>query len=110
MYPKSTEIEINITLLLLILEEEEILDIIKSLNNKSTGPCSIPLKLSLIISDIIIIPLCHLINMSWDTGTYPDKLKIVKVISIHKGGCTQDLNNILPIFIYLLRKILYYIS
>ena len=28
---------------------------------------------------------------------YPDKLKIVKVIPIHKGGCTQDLNNFRPI-------------
>ena len=37
--------------------DEEVLDIIKSLNNKSTGPCNIPLKLLLIISDIIIIPL-----------------------------------------------------
>ena len=73
------------------------MDIIKALNNKSTGPCSIPLKLLLIISDIIIIPLCYLINVSLDTGTYPDKLKIVKVIPIDKGGCTQDLNNFRPI-------------
>ena len=35
--------------------------------------------------------------MSLSTGTYLDKLKIVKVIPIHKGGCTQDLNNFRPI-------------
>ena len=35
--------------------------------------------------------------MSLSTGTYPDKLKIVEVIPIHKGGCTQDLNNFRPI-------------
>ena len=35
--------------------------------------------------------------MSLDTGIYPDKLKIVKVIPIHKGGSTQDLNNFRPI-------------
>ena len=35
--------------------------------------------------------------MSLDTGTYPDKLKIVKVIPIHKRDCTQDLNNFRPI-------------
>ena len=39
------------------IDEGEIMDIIKALNNKSTGPSSIPLKLLLIISDIIIIPL-----------------------------------------------------
>ena len=35
--------------------------------------------------------------MSLSTGTYPDKLKIVEVMPIHKGGCTQDLNNFGPI-------------
>ena len=35
--------------------------------------------------------------MSLDTGIYPDKLKIIKVRPIHKGGCTQDLNNFQPI-------------
>ena len=72
-------------------------DIINSLSNKSTGIHSIPLNLLIIIMDIIIIPLCFIINMSLSTGTYPDKLKIVKVIPIHKGGCTQDLNNFRPI-------------
>ena len=35
--------------------------------------------------------------VSLGTGIYPDKLKIVKVIPIHKGGSTQDLNNFQPI-------------
>ena len=34
--------------------------------------------------------------MSLSTGNYPDKLKLVKVIPIHKGGSTQDLNNFRP--------------
>ena len=37
--------------------------------------------------------------MSFSSGYYPDKLKIVKVIPIHKGGSTQDLNNFRPISI-----------
>ena len=44
--------------------------------------------------------------MSLSTGTYPDKLKIVKVIPIHKGGCTQDLNNFRPILL-LIEKIIH---
>ena len=69
------------------IDEGEIMDIIKALNNKSSGPCSIPLKLLLIISDIIIISLCHLIKMSLDTGTYPDKLiLIINEIYVHKVG------------------------
>ena len=35
--------------------------------------------------------------MSFLTGVYPNLLKIVKVIPIHKGGSTQDVNNYRPI-------------
>ena len=50
-----------------------------------------------IIPDLIILPLAHIINMSFVTGVYPELLKIVKVIPIHKGGFTQDVNNYRPI-------------
>ena len=83
--------------LIAFISNEEVLDIINSLSDKATGPSSIPLKLLLLISDLIVIPLSHIINMSLSTGNYPDKLKLVKVIPIHKGGSTQDLNNFRPI-------------
>ena len=67
---------------------EEVLEIIKSLPNKATGPSSIPLKLLHIIADLIVFPLCHIINMSFSKGVFPEKLKIVKVIPLHKGGST----------------------
>ena len=73
---------------------EEILDIINSLENKSTGPSSIPLKMLSVIPDLIILPSAYIINLSFLTGECPDLLKIVKVIPIHKGGSTQDINNI----------------
>ena len=79
------------------VSNEEILDIINSLENKSTGPSSIPLKLLSLIPDLIILPLAYIINMSFITGEYPNLLKIVKVIPIHKGGSTQDVNNYRPI-------------
>ena len=75
----------------------EVLDIINSLENKSTGPSSIPLRMLSIIPDLIILPLAHIIKMSIVTGVYPDLLKIVKVIPIHKGGSSQDINNYRPI-------------
>ena len=76
-----------------------IIDIIDSLENKSTGPSSIPLKLLSLIPDLIIIPLASIINfnMSLQSGVYPDLLKLVKVIPIHKGGSTQEVNNYRPI-------------
>ena len=73
------------------------LEIINTLENKSTGPASIPVKLLKLIPDLIIVPLCKLINLSFISGSFPDPLKIVKVIPIHKNGSTQDMNNYRPI-------------
>ena len=77
------------------ISNEEVLEIIKSLKNKSTGPSSIPLNLLQIVADLIIFPLCHIINMSFSKGIFPEKLRKVK--PLHKGGSTQDLNNFRPI-------------
>ena len=74
------------------ISNKEILVIISLLENKSTGPSCIHLKLLLLILDLISIPLAYIINMSGLTGEYPDSLKLVKVIPIHKGGSTQDVN------------------
>ena len=60
--------------------------------NKSSGHSSIPLNILSVIPDLIILPLAHIINMSLLTGVYPDLINIVKVIPIHKGGSTQDIN------------------
>ena len=79
------------------LSNEEILDIIHSLENKSSGHSSIPLKMLPVIPDLIILQLAHIISMPFLTGVYPDLLKIAKVILIHKGGSTQDINNYRPI-------------
>ena len=76
---------------------EKVLDVINLLQNKSSGPYSIPFKLLMLIPDLLIIPLAHIINMSFNTGVYPDLLKIVKVIPFHKGGSTQEVNNFRPI-------------
>ena len=43
------------------------------------------------------MPLAFVINLSFQNGEYPNLLKIVKVIPIHKGGSTQDINNYRPI-------------
>ena len=50
------------------VSNEEVLDIINSLENKSTGPSSIPLRMLSIIPDLIISPLAGIIKMSIVTG------------------------------------------
>ena len=65
--------------------------------NKSSGPASIPLYLLKLAADLIVIPLCYIINISFSTGVFPDVLKVAKVIPLHKGGSTQLVNNFRPI-------------
>ena len=79
------------------ISDEEVIEIINSLKNKATGPTSIPLNLLLLVTDLIVFPLCQIINLSFSKGLFPGKLKIVKVVPLHKGGSTQDLNNFRPI-------------
>ena len=92
------------------ISNEEVLDIVNSLSNKATGPYSVPLKLLILISDLIIIPLCYIINMPLFSGIYPDKLKIVKLyqsikVAPHKISIIFVLFLYCPSLIKLLRKL-----
>ena len=87
----------RINLVIAHISNEEILEVINSLDNKSSGPSSIPVNLLSLIPDLIIMPLSFIINLSLRIGVFPDLPKIVKVIPIHKGGSTQDINNYRPI-------------
>ena len=53
-------------------------------NNKACGPNSIPNKIFHLIKQIIAEPLADIINLSFTTGIYIDKLKVAKVIPIFK--------------------------
>ena len=79
------------------ISEQEVLDIINGFQNKGSGPASIPLDMLKLVADIIVVPLCYIINLSFSTGIFPDALKIAKVIPLHKGGSTQEVNNFRPI-------------
>ena len=79
------------------ISKEEVMDIINQLENKTTGPQSIPVNLLKLIADIIIEPLCAIIRNSFSSGIFPDALKISKVIPIHKGESAEELNNYRPI-------------
>ena len=88
----------EIDLIIAHISEQEVLDIINALPiKKGTGPASIPMKLLNIVADIIVIPLCRIINASFKTGIFPDVIKVAKVIGLHKGGSTEELNNFRPI-------------
>ena len=87
----------QVDFLITCISNEEILDIINNLENKSTGPQSIPVYLLKLIADIIVSPLRNIISNSFSSGIFPDALKISKVVPIHKGESMEELNNYRPI-------------
>ena len=63
----------------------------------ATGPNSIPVKLLKILDPHISVQLSQIINDSFQNGTFPEKLKIAKVIPIFKKGDASKNSNYRPI-------------
>ena len=93
-YLKNTNI---LNFIFVPISTEEVLEIITNLENKSPGPRSIPVNLLKLVADLIITPLNKIISNSLTSGVFPDALKISKVIPIHKGNSSEELNNYRPI-------------
>ena len=91
----------------------EVNDLINILNpSKSVGPNSIPIKLLKIIGYSVSPLLALLVNQSFQSGIFPDKLKIAKVISLFKKGNPELPSNyrpisLLPIFSKIFEKLMY---
>ena len=80
------------------IDEDAINKIIYNLPPKSSSGCDgISTKLLKVIDPVIIKPLTLLINQVLKTGTFPDKLKIAKVIPIFKKGDQSLFENYRPI-------------
>ena len=91
----------------------EVNDLINILNpSKSVGPNSIPIKLLKIIGHSVSPLLALLVNQSFQSGTFPDKLKVAKVISLFKKGNPELPSNyrpisLLPVFSKIFEKLMY---
>ena len=98
-FAKYLNTPLNHNFLFKSVDSNEVIFIIDSLeNNKATGPNSIPTEILKIIKYNICYPLKEIINMSFATGVYPDKLKIAKVIPIFKNkGDQLQVSNYRPI-------------
>ena len=64
------------------------------------------------VLDLIIIPLSYIINVLTVNGEYTDLLKLPKVLPIHNGESTQDVNiyqpiSLLSIFNKIIEKLLH---
>jgi len=101
------------SIFLLPVTESEVEKVAGSLKNKLTaGTDGI---LEYVVKQCIQqlkIPLTDIYNASLESGIFPDKLKIAKVIPVHKKGDSRDVSNyrpisLLPVFSKLLEKLMY---
>ena len=90
----STETEFSISL----VDESFILSQLQNLNvNKATGIDNISAKYLKMAAPAISKPLAKILNLSIQSGTFPDTLKKAKVTPIFKRGSKTDVNNFRPI-------------
>ena len=74
--------------------KEEIIEIISSFKpKKSAGPNSIPTKILTLLTDDISEHLSIIFNILFATGIFLEKLKVVKVIPIHKKDSKLEYSN-----------------
>ena len=65
--------------------------------SKSSGPYNLPVAVLKIMKDRISDPLALLVNNSFTSGNFRDKLKLARILSIFKKGSRFDKDNCRPI-------------
>nr|CAI5862439.1 unnamed protein product [Callosobruchus analis] len=87
------------TLFLFPYTQAELINILyrKMKNKFSCGFDEVPMYLVKQVLHIIIDPITHLVNLSFTNGTFPDSLKVGKLIPTHKKGDIQCVENYRPI-------------
>ena len=78
--------------------EREVLDYLCGLDSKKThGYDNLPVRLIKDAANFIVVPLTYIFNLSLETGTFPDCLKVAKVTPIYKKGAKAEPGNYRPI-------------
>ena len=65
--------------------------------NKSSGPSRLPVKLIKIALPVIIIPLCKLINHSFDTGIFLIQSRLARLFSIRISKTKFTMHSLIEI-------------
>ena len=78
--------------------ENDVLNIVKKFKNKKSRDCE-DINMTAIkrLIDVLVIPLTHIYNLSLTQGTFPDMMKIAKVIPVFKAGKKEEFGNYRPI-------------
>ena len=88
----------QITMFLEGVEESELINIVRNFKNKkSAGYDKIDMVIVKKVISTIVTPLTHICNMSFNSGVFPSKMKIAKVIPIFKTGEKNVFTNFRPV-------------
>ena len=82
-----------------IITDYDTTKVIATLKNKKGHIDEIPVAIIKENKDLFSKPLTLLFNQSVNTGTFPDNLKLGKIIPIYKSGSKTDVSNYRPISI-----------
>ena len=100
------------TIVLNEVTDNEIINIIKLLNNSAPGPDGIDSKVVKSSYISFIRPLRHVFNLSISKGVFPNELKLAYVTPVYKSGDKFSINNYRPVsvisvFSKILEKLMY---
>lgn len=77
---------------------EEIYQTINSFQSKTSYDIDgLNMKIVKLASPFITEPLQYICNLSFQTGTFPTRMKMAKIIPVHKGGTLNEVANFRPI-------------
>jgi potassium voltage-gated channel Eag-related subfamily H protein 8 len=78
--------------------QAEIVDIIRSFISKTSSDLDgLSTKLLKFVALEISFPLCHIFNLSLNSGDFPSKLKKSRIVPIFKAGNSENCDNYRPI-------------
>ncbi len=80
------------------VEEKDIVDIVGKCENKKSTDCDdIDMTILKKVIDGISKPFTHVCNLSFLTGTFPNRMKTAKVIPLYKSGNRHHFTNYRPV-------------
>jgi hypothetical protein len=83
-----------------LITRDKVTNMISELDSsKATGLDGIGPKIVKLSADVISPTIQHIMNLSFNSGVFPDSWKAAKVNPIFKSGSPQDINNYRPISI-----------
>ena len=80
------------------VDDQDIIRTVQNVKSKMSTDCN-DLNMSMVKNTIahIVKPLKHICNASFNTGIFPNQMKIAKVIPIFKSGEKGMFTNYIPI-------------